>query len=154
MDQKLLDRLMSRISKAQSGCWEWSLGVCTAGYGRLSYCGKNRVASRVMWIAVHGSIPNGLWVLHRCDNPKCINPDHLFLGTRRDNIDDMVRKGRASAPRGTACNKAKLTEEIVWQIRKEHHQDGIGFRPLGRKYGVSDAAIRKLISGHSWRHVS
>lgn len=154
MDKKLLDKLMSRISKAQSGCWEWTWGLSNAGYGRLGYKGKNTQASRVMWIAVHGSIPNGLWVLHRCDNPKCINPDHLFLGTRKDNIDDMVRKGRGNALRGAESNKAKLTEEIVRQIRKEHHHSGIGFRPLGRKYGVSDMAIRKLISGQSWKHIT
>jgi hypothetical protein len=77
-----------------SGCWVWRGGKNKNGQGVVRHGGRNQVTSRVAWELAYGSIPTGLWVLHRCDNPSCINPKHLFLGTAQDNVDDMIAKGR------------------------------------------------------------
>lgn len=78
------------------GCWIWTGSKNTGGHGQFTVCGKCITAHRVSYELYIGPIPEGMWVLHKCDNPPCQNPDHLFLGTRQDNVDDMVRKGRQS----------------------------------------------------------
>jgi len=88
------DRFWGKIKKQTSGCWEWKGNISSSGYGLLSYKGKNIGSHILSWILHNGEIENNLWVLHKCDNRKCVNPKHLFLGTRQDNMDDMVRKGR------------------------------------------------------------
>ncbi len=89
----LFARLISRIQVTPDGCWEWTGSCDPDGYARISFERKNCKASRVMWLAIHGVIPN-LFVLHTCDNPPCINPWHLFLGTNQDNIRDAANKNR------------------------------------------------------------
>lgn len=84
----------------ESECWEWQGSRNWQGYGWAQPSGKNRGAHRVAWLLTHGSIPDGLWVLHHCDNPPCVNPSHLFLGTATDNERDKVRKGRHHRQRG------------------------------------------------------
>lgn len=100
----LADRFWSRVQKGE-GCWLWGGSLKTNGYGQLNgpsqgggRDGKNLLAHRVAWELVNGPIPDGLWVLHRCDNPPCVNPAHLFLGTVRDNVIDMWTKGRGCSP--------------------------------------------------------
>ena len=80
------------------GCWEWIGRFGNAGYGQVKRNGKNKGAHRISYELTHGAIPAGLCVLHRCDNRKCVRPDHLFLGTKRDNTRDMIQKGRAKKP--------------------------------------------------------
>lgn len=95
MITELYNKLVSHIKVTSSGCWEWQRAVDPGtGYGLNSWKGKNIQAHRSMWLAVHDSIPEGLWVLHKCDNRRCCNPDHLFLGTAQDNMADMCAKGR------------------------------------------------------------
>src|SRR5712672_3540290 len=77
-------------------CWEWTAGCFTNKYGIKKWHGKKETAHRVSWIINYGEIPNGLWVLHKCDNRKCVRPDHLFLGTVQDNADDRERKHRGN----------------------------------------------------------
>lgn len=86
-------RFWSKVQKT-SGCWEWMARRDKDGYGQFRLKGKMRGAHKASWELTHGSIPDGLWVLHKCDNPSCVRPDHLFLGTAKDNTQDMVSKDR------------------------------------------------------------
>ena len=84
----------SRIEKDGNNCWNWTKGLTTRGYGKIKFAGKSTTAHRVSWLKYKGQIPDGLLVCHHCDNCKCVNPDHLFIGTAMDNNQDMMRKGR------------------------------------------------------------
>ena len=93
------DRFAARVSPCPvTGCWWWLGTPCSVGYGRFTAWGKFDRPHRVAWMLYRGAIPPGLYVLHRCDNRACVNPDHLFLGTHLDNIRDMLAKGRGSKP--------------------------------------------------------
>lgn len=122
--------------------WQW----CTdhKGYGRgLERQGQRTRAHRQAWIATYGPIPDGLWVLHRCDNPPCVNPDHLFLGTHADNMADMVRKGRSTL--GQRNGQAKLTDEDVVAIRTATDTTQVA---LAARYGISQPYVSRIRSGH------
>jgi len=134
-----------------TGCWNWQR-MLRKGYGYLK-SGKTKVsAHRVSWELRHGPIPNGLWVLHRCDNPKCVNPEHLFLGTALANVQDMMQKGRAKLqnsgnwPDGERHPGAKLTAKAVEHIRQSE------MRPTdyARLYGVTVATICNVQVGRHW----
>ncbi len=136
------------------GCWLWTGAKSTAGYGQLRFKGKTYIASRLSYQFNVGSIPAGMFVCHRCDNPPCVNPTHLFLGTHTDNMHDCSLKGRCLSPRGEAHLKAVLTENQVSAIRTEFARGGITKAALARKYGVSPTAISGLILHKTWRHVT
>ena len=89
-----LDERLAQFVIQPSGCWEWTGSKNDKGYGRVYADRDEKRAHRAMWEQAHGPVPDGLWVLHRCDNPPCVNPDHLFLGTPLDNVRDMMAKGR------------------------------------------------------------
>lgn len=126
-----------------TGCILWTGPKHPCGYGYITATdAKPTVAHRAAWINARGPIAKGLFVCHKCDNPPCINPDHLFLGTHADNMRDMAAKGRASRP------SAKLTAEAVREIR-ESTQTSIS---LAQKFGVRPSAIRKAKAGSTWRH--
>lgn len=99
----LQTRLAAAYVTRPSGCREWTRGTNKQGYGEIRVNGRMRRAHRVVWEMGHGPIPEGLFVLHRCDNPPCGNLDHLFLGTNADNMADMARKGRTGSGRKTHC---------------------------------------------------
>ena len=108
----IVDKIVSRVEvNAETGCWEWQGARASRGYGTIWINGSSCVVSRVMFAESRGPIPDGLWVLHRCDNPPCCNPDHLFLGTHQDNVDDRVRKGRGT--KGERVPVSKLTAEDI-----------------------------------------
>jgi hypothetical protein len=104
-----------------------------------------------------GPLPDGACVLHRCDNPPCVRPDHLFLGTRADNNRDMVTKGRArvgvNPPVGERSGSVRLTSEQVRAIRDEHPRGGCTTRSLAAKYTVSQATINDILCGKTWKHL-
>lgn len=112
----------------------------------FNVAGRLYITSRIAWILAHGRIPDGLLVCHHCDNPTCVRPDHLFLGTARDNARDMSAKNRA--PKGT---NTKLTADDVLAIRAEYKR-GMGGK-LGRKYGVTYQTIHEIVRGISWKHL-
>jgi hypothetical protein len=142
-------RFWSRIEKSKNhdACWIW-IGSCTSrGYGQICINGKMFSAHRVSWMVHFGKIPDGLHVLHHCDNKKCVNPDHLFLGTNDDNIRDKINKGRQS--RGTKVGNSKLNDKQVKEIRnliKEGHEQ----REIASLYGVSQATINYIHVGKLW----
>lgn len=124
-------------------CWTWLGGKNTDGYGNLSkskYVGAT-LAHRVSWIIHNGDIPKDLFVLHKCDNPSCVRPDHLFLGTNSDNIADSKAKGRWSE--GERCPLARLTQKQVDDIRTRYRR-GLG-RVLAEEFGVSRMTISLII---------
>ena len=129
-------------------CVEWTMAIDTRGYGHFQANGKIVRAHRHAWSCAHGPIPDGMHVLHRCDNRKCINVDHLFLGTHAENMADMARKGRRKGIGvGTANRRAKLTASQVAAIRLSP----LGKVRLSRIYGMSPAQIQRIRAGKQWR---
>lgn len=133
-------------------CWVWTAAINASGYGAFASSRRRRGghAHRFAWELTYGPIPNGLWVLHKCDNRPCVRPDHLFLGTVQDNNADAVRKGRAL--RGSRQNNALLTEAAVSVIRARLAR-GEQQKVIAADFGVSEATICSINIGRSWRHV-
>lgn len=141
-------RLLSK-SRMEGCCLVWTASVTTSGYGQLNVDGKPAYAHRLAWELAFGEIPSGLFVCHTCDNPLCINPAHLFLGTAEDNASDMVNKDRSAF--GEKHWKVKLTSAQVRDIRRKYAGGGITQRELGEEYGVSDSHICRIVGGRFWR---
>lgn len=152
-------RLWAKVNKfgtihpTLGACWEWTGSVDVSGYGYLSVNAVEIKAHRFSWSLVNGEIPDGLVILHKCDNPPCVNPDHLQLGTLLDNNLDMKNKGRHQ--HGERHSHAKLTENDVLEILAVYipRHPINGASALGRKYGVSREAIREIIKGKNWKHL-
>lgn len=143
------------------GCWLWR-GHCNEfGYGLFSADGiagsKILRAHRVAWELLRGAIPVGLELCHHCDNPPCVNPDHLFIGTRSDNMRDMVAKGRhrSNLPHqwGEAHSQARLSDEDVIEMRRRYSFGGVTQRQLALAYGVSDNHVSAILTRRLWRHL-
>lgn len=137
-----------RVTKSD-GCWEWSGARLPSGYGVISTrarSGGNTLAHRISWELHNGQIPNGLLVCHTCDNPPCVNPDHLFLGTGADNSQDMSAKGR------TAKAVTKLTPEKVQAIRNRH-ANGETVHDLAREFDVTPPTISEAVQRITWKLV-
>lgn len=134
-------------------CWEWSRAKTRSGYGVLNDHGTLLYTHRIAWRLHSGAAPDPLHVLHRCDNPCCCNPAHLFLGTPKDNCDDKMAKGR-EGKRGTllgaAHHQAKLTESLVLEIR----QSSEPARVVARRLGVTPENIRAVRNRVTWKHVA
>ena len=110
-------------------------------------------AHRASWMFANGPIPEGMYVLHRCDNRRCVNPGHLFLGTDRDNMDDMIAKGRCRSPKGQRNGSAVLTESDVIEIRRQL-ADKVPQREIGRRFGVAQTTIEEISTGRNWAWLS
>jgi len=138
------------IIKDLLDCWKW-IGSTTGktGYGQMKWDGRLQVASRIAWQITHGVIPKGLFVLHKCDNPKCVNPNHLFLGTKQDNMDDMKYKGRSPNNAGEFNPSAKLKKLQVDEIR-DRYAKGERQSELGKKYGVTRQTIWQVVHNIHW----
>lgn len=142
--------MYAHVEVQESGCIIWTGTLNPQGYG-LIRDGKMKGAHRVAWVLANGPIPDGLWVLHHCDNPPCINTEHLFLGTRQDNIDDKVQKNRSSRLTGETNPAHKLTEGEVLEIRQ--NTEGLSRAALARKYNISHSQVYKVINRWNWRKV-
>jgi hypothetical protein len=128
-------------------CWLWPLRTDDGGYGRLGFGGRGgQKAHRVAWELVHGSIPDGMRVLHKCDNPPCCNPTHLFLGSQQDNIADRQAKGRTVDP----PSRRKLTTEQVAAMRCAWRDLPVTQQMLADRYGVSRGNVSKILAGKSY----
>lgn len=134
-----------------TGCWEWTGTLWANGYARtgIKYSKQTKGrAYRLTYELFKEPIKEGMIICHKCDNIKCVNPDHLFQGTEQDNLTDMINKGRSLA--GSKHPNSALTEETVKEILSRANESCI---KLGREYGVSDCCIRDIIKGRNWKHV-
>lgn len=133
-----------------SQCWEWTGWTNPDGYGRIYVCGGAVQAHRFSWLISKG--PTGdLCVLHKCDNPTCVNPEHLFLGDRVDNNKDREAKGRGARMKGKDHPRAKLTESNVREIRQRFETDGA--KRLSIEFGVTSVMIRYIVKRILWSHI-
>lgn len=143
-------RFWSKVKKSEH-CWEWAGCRNRDGYGRFSVGLDEIRAHRFSWELANGNIPEGLCVLHRCDNPPCVNPDHLFLGTVQDNAIDAISKGRARIPVlfGKSNPAARLTAAKVRKMRSLRNSRTM--RSLAAEFGVCPATVYKIVSQKTWR---
>jgi len=151
------DRFWSKVEiRGPDECWEWMGAKSDKGYGRFWVNDQMWAATRVAFILAHVEIPGGLLVLHTCDNPGCVNPDHLYAGTHKDNHLDMVTRNRAPTPNsmpGETNPGSKLTARGVKDIRKRYAAGGILQRQLAEEYGVAQTNISFIVRGEHWKHI-
>lgn len=149
-----ITRFWSKVAKSD-GCWLWTgLRHDRGDYGliHISHPRKHKYrAHRFSYELANGPIPEGLCVCHRCDNPPCVRPDHLFLGTNAENHADSAAKGRAYRPRGELCGKAKLTAPQVREMRSL--QGRLSHGEIARRFGVHRATVRGILYGLRWKHL-
>lgn len=143
------EQFMAKLVRNEAtGCLEWQGLKNRGGYGKTTIRGKDWNVHRYVWTLVNGPIPDGLLVCHKCDNPQCAEPEHLFLGTTKDNSEDMVRKGRSL--KGERNNKSKLTPDDVRAIRASNERQV----DLAARYGVAQNMISKIKLRRFWQHVA
>lgn len=143
-------RFLSHVNKtsSQTGCWEWTAYKISNGYGQFGYNSKMQYAHRVSYELFKGPIPKGLHCLHTCDNPKCVCPSHLFLGTYQQNMDDRNSKNRQA--KGENHGASKLTESQVLEIRNST----LSQKELTDLYHVTKQTISYIKNKKTWKHIS
>lgn len=149
----LFETLFEHVTKTECGCWEWNRNRSSQGYGLVRMKGVSVGAHCAAWIKHNQSqIPDGMVVMHLCDNPPCINPLHLSLGTYKDNTRDCAKKNRRASQKGESNPSSKLTSESVKEIRKMR-LSGATFGELSVLFGVSRHTCAEAASGKTWGHV-
>lgn len=158
MISSIEERFWKKVNKSPNvkGCWVWT--ACkNKGYGWFGVGNKKmKSAHRFSWELENGEIPNNFCVLHKCDNPLCVNPNHLFLGTLKDNTADMISKGRTNwlGKQGSENHRAKLSEEQIPIIRKMLVENLLTQREIGNIFGVSVMIINRIKTNKIWKHVN
>lgn len=144
------DRFWSKVDKAGE-CWLWTGARNDLGYGSFSADGRHtELAHRTAWRLTQGTIPDGILICHRCDNPPCVRPKHLFAGTNTDNVADQMAKGRRHDTRGTKNGRAKLNGDQIAEIRSRYQQPGVRILDLAAEFGVSKSQIWNIVSKSQW----
>lgn len=146
------EQFFASLRNTEAGCYEWSRAKSSKGYGYLRFNGRDVRAHRLAFELAFGPIPDGFHVCHRCDNPPCCNPGHLFLGTAKDNHVDKVLKGRAVPQKGSRNNNSTLLESDVVDIRKMR-ESGARVNEIARQFKVHQTTITKIITRATWNHV-
>ena len=135
-----------------STCHWWTAYTDSKGYGTFRGKSEKQRAHRVAYELYNGPIPKGLLVLHKCDNPSCVNPVHLFLGTQADNMKDMCDKGRQNKTKGEHANGSKLTDIEVRKIKK--FKKTISYVEMAKIFGTSKSHLHRILTNQSWEHIS
>jgi len=147
------DIILLNINKdIKTKCWNWTLQIDRDGYGRVKYKGKKHGAHRISYLTFKGELIKGMCICHHCDNPSCVNPDHLYQGTFADNNRDRARRGRSNQV-GEANNGAKLTNKKVIEIRKKYKTGEYTQQGLADYYGVTQHAIWDIVHFNTWEKV-
>ena len=165
-DTKVVERFWSKVCISKDGCWEW-LGCKRSGYGAMRVGEKSLAAHRFSWM-LHNQqeVPEGKIVCHKCNNPSCVRPSHLYVGTHSDNLRDAHKAGTQDPKRlvnwrkentispvvGSDSPNAKLTEEQAREIKVQYYM-GANTRELGRIYGVDHAVVVGIGKGIRWKHI-
>lgn len=150
------ERFWKKVRKTDS-CWLWTGSISSFGHGSFNISGRAEVASRMAWILTYGEIPHSMWILHKCDVPACVNPDHLYLGTRDNNLRDAMDRKRLGAKtplRGSKNPKAKLNDHIVREIRKLYASGNFSQEDIAKQFEISRSTIEMIIQHKRWAHVS
>lgn len=142
---------LDRICIDNNGCWNWKKYINKGGYGVINIMGSNYSSHRVSYVLYINDIVDDICVCHKCDNRKCINPNHLFLGTYQDNISDMIGKGRRKDTKHENNGRALLTKDDVINIRLNYKPRIITAKILAKKYNVSEYTIRAIIYNKIWK---
>lgn len=142
------------ITANDEKCWEWTGSLARKHYGLLRLNGKLFRSHRISYLIYTGVDPNQLCVLHSCDNPKCVNPKHLSLGTHGNNMEDMVLKGRAGSLRGIDNPHSKLTEQQALDIKSEYNLRTLSTYKIAKKYNVSQGTVCAIGAGRLWKHLN
>ena len=163
MHKTLIARFMSKFTpEPNSGCWLWDAGINNHGYGLFWANSQQRTAHRVAYTLFKGDIPpgdgpHGTCVLHKCDVRSCVNPDHLFLGSNLDNINDMTVKGRNKLPvdglPGEKNKNAKLDAHAVLKIRGMYSAGLGSYQTIGSLFGVDGSTIGRIVRRVDWQHI-
>ncbi len=152
--KSVADRFFPRVNKnGPGGCWLWTGSIDTGGYGTIQIRQRICLTHRLSWLLHKGDVPEGLYVLHRCDVRNCVNPEHLWLGTYADNNRDAREKGRWKPEFGESIGTSKLTTSNVRKIKSEFAAGGVSKAALGRRFGVTDVMIGNIVRGKWWKHV-
>lgn len=148
--EKERERFLSRVDmKSDSDCWLWTGRTNPDGYGQFD-CQNTAIAShRYMWSILNGEIPSDMVICHKCDNPPCCNPQHLFMGTVQDNVRDRDTKGRQANHSGTKNGRAVLSEAEVLRVRALR-DSGVTYKGIAREMGVSEGCINHILNGRHW----
>ena len=154
--QTTLDRFMSKVTVDDStGCWEWQNYKDATGYGQLKHKGKTSFAHRVSYELKNGTIPNGIFIMHTCDNRGCVNPDHLTTGTHTENMRDMTAKGRQGNQilrlSDVVAIKKFLERRTLGKNGRMEHR---ACQFLADWFGVKRSAISGIVSGRSWKYIN
>lgn len=149
--QSVKDRLLAGLRNVpETKCWEWQRACTSAGYGNLRVEGRSLQVHRAMWMAFRGPIPDGMFILHSCDNRKCANIAHLRVGTAKDNTADKRARNRFVTRKGLDNHKTKLSPGQVEEIRRVSGRETQ--TTTAARFGVSQVAISKIQRGINWKH--
>lgn len=165
--EKDANRFWSKVKKTKT-CWEWIAYRNRLGYGVLNIRGKSTLAHRFVWFLTHGPFPREALICHHCDNPSCVNPNHLYQGTPRSNVQDCLSRGRHVAPkgekhwtkqfgkriaRGNSSPVARLTEAQVLAIRARYALGWKNKTRLGKEYKIDNSVITDILNREIWTHI-
>jgi predicted XRE-type DNA-binding protein len=170
IDDEVFDRFWSKVNILDDEhCWDWVAGKNQKGYGEFKIDGSMYRANRVSWIICNSNeIPDGMIICHKCDNPSCVNPNHLFLGTHSENMVDMTKKDSAAkgmynganthpenrpSPAGEINGRSKLKETDVEKILIMYHEDNKSQFEISENFGVSESTISLIVNGKTWKNI-